>query len=88
VIYTVIYSDEADKVLGKLDGSVRRRILLWIHKNLIGTENPKAHGKGLTGNLSGYWRYRVGDYRLLAKIYEATVEIEIVEIGHRSEIYN
>lgn len=86
--YKIIYSEEAERTLSKLDGAVSRRILLWINKNLAGTENPKLHGKGLTGNLSGYWRYRVGDYRLLAKIYETTVEIEIIEIGHRSEIYN
>ena len=43
-------------------------ILGWIRKNLEGCENPRLHGKGLTANRSGEWRYRVGDYRLLAKI--------------------
>ena len=62
-------------------------IKTWIEKNLIGTTNPRQHGKGLMGNKSEYWRYRVGDYRILAEIRDAEVIIIIVEVGHRREIY-
>ena len=62
-------------------------IKTWIEKNLIGTNNPRQHGKGLMGNKSEYWRYRVGDYRILAEIRDAEVIIIIVEVGHRREIY-
>lgn len=62
-------------------------IKAWIEKNLVGCENPRQHGKGLTANHSGRWRYRIGDYRLIAEIIENEVIILILNIGHRSDIY-
>lgn len=50
-------------------------------------ENPRQYGKGLTANLSGQWRYRIGDYRLIAEIQDNKVVILILTIGHRLEIY-
>ncbi|MBQ7169295.1 MAG: type II toxin-antitoxin system RelE/ParE family toxin [Synergistaceae bacterium] len=46
------------------------------------------HGKALTGNWSGYWRYRVGDYRLIADIQDDKILILITEVGHRKEVYD
>ena len=68
--YTVVFSKEALKDLKKLDKHTAALIIGWVRKNLEGCENPRAHGKGLTANLSGKWRYRVGDYRLLADIQD------------------
>lgn len=62
-------------------------ILSWISKNLYGTDVPRVHGKGLVGNRSGQWRYRIGDYRLLAVIDDETITILVLEIGHHKEIY-
>ena len=86
--YTVVFSKDALKDLKKLDKHTASLILGWVRKNLEGCENPRLHGKGLTANLSGKWRYRVGDYRLLAEIQEDKVVILMLRIGHRSEIYN
>ena len=86
--YTVVFSKDALKDLKKLDKRTASLILGWVRKNLEGCENPRLHGKGLTANLSGKWRYRVGDYRLLAEIQEDKVVILMLRIGHRSEIYN
>ena len=66
--YTVEYTKQAVKSLKKLDRQTAALIIGWIEKNLIGCENPRIHGKGLTANRSGQWRYRVGDYRILADI--------------------
>lgn len=63
-------------------------LLGWIRKNLEGCENPRQHGKGLTANHSGEWRYRVGDYRLLADIQDECVVILMLHSGHRREIYS
>ena len=63
-------------------------ILGWIRKNLEGTENPRIHGKGLVGDLSGFWRYRIGDYRIICEILEKEIKILVLEVGHRSKIYN
>ncbi|MBR1552510.1 MAG: type II toxin-antitoxin system RelE/ParE family toxin, partial [Schwartzia sp.] len=48
---------------------------------------PRAHGKGLTSNLSGKWRYRVGDYRLIADIEDARVVILMLDVARRDEAY-
>ena len=85
--YNVIYTEKALKSLKKLDKSVLNMIKAWIDKNLIGTKDPRQHGKGLTANRSGQWRYRVGDYRILAEIQEDKLVILIVEVGHRKNIY-
>ena len=85
--FSVRYDEKALKQLKKMDRSVQRLIVNWIEKNLIDTENPRLHGKGLSGDKSGYWRYRVGDYRVIADIRDEEIIIVIVEIGHRREIY-
>lgn len=86
--YAVEYTPRAVKELKKLDKHTRALIFGWIEKNLVGCENPRQHGKGLTANRSGQWRYRIGDYRLLADIQEDKIVILILTVGHRSEIYN
>lgn len=74
--------------MAKLDNSVSSTIYTWVRKNLDGTTNPRAHGKGLTGNLKGFWRYRVGKYRLIAEIRDSEIIIEIVNVGHRANVYD
>lgn len=85
--YTVEYTEKALKSLKKLDHSALIIIKAWIEKNLVGTEDPRKRGKGLTANRSGQWRYRVGDYRILAEIQDEVLVILIIDIGHRSTIY-
>ena len=86
--YTIEYTDKAIKSLKKIDKSVLKMIKAWIEKNLVGTEDPREHGKGLTSNRSGQWRYRVGDYRILAEIQDDKLVILVIGIGHRSQIYD
>ena len=86
--YSVEYTDEALKALRKMDEHNRQVIYNWIGENLVGCENPRQRGKGLRNNLSGKWRYRVGDYRIIAEIEDARVLILIVDVGHRSVVYN
>lgn len=86
--YHVEFSKAALKELKKMDRYNASMILGWIRKNLEGCEDPRQHGKGLTANRSGQWRYRVGDYRLLAEIQDDKIIILILNIGHRSDIYN
>lgn len=86
--YTVTFTKEALKQLKKMDKASAALILGWIRKNLEGCDNPRIHGKGLTANSSGQWRYRVGDYRIIAEIYDDKVVILVLNIGHRRGIYN
>lgn len=87
MIYQIVTTDKFDKSFKKLDKQTQKIIKAWIEKNLVGCENPRIHGKGLTANKSGQWRYRVGDYRILAEIRESELILVLVEVGHRSRIY-
>ena len=86
--YTVEFTDRALKELKKMDRHTAALILGWVRKNLEGCENPRLYGKGLSANRSGQWRYRVGDYRLLAQIEDDTIKIIILNVGHRREVYD
>ena len=85
--YDVEYSKTAMNTIKKIDSSTSNLIRTWIEKNLMNTENPRIKGKALTGDLKGLWRYKVGDYRILAEIQDAKIVILILDIGHRSKIY-
>ena len=62
-------------------------IIGWLEKNIEGCENPRLHGKGLVGDKSGEWRYRIGNYRIICEIQEKEIVVLVLEIGHRREIY-
>ena len=85
--YHVEFSKSAQKMLRKFDPNIRNMIIKWIRKNLEGCTNARAHGKALTGNLAGLWRYRVGNCRLIADIQDDRLVILMLEVGHRGEIY-
>jgi mRNA interferase RelE/StbE len=85
--YHVEFTDRARKELKKLDRYTAALIIGWIEKNLQGCTDPRQHGKSLTADRSGQWRYRVGDYRLIAEIQDSRIVILILTVGHRSNIY-
>ena len=89
--YRVEYSDDARKSLSKMkkkDPMDALRIYNWIGKNLVDCEDPRRTGKALTGQYKGSWRYRVGDYRILAEIRDDVLVILLIDIGHRSTVYD
>ena len=86
--YRVEFTERAKKDLKKLDKYTASLILGWVRKNLEGCENPRLHGKGLVANRSGQWRYRIGDYRLLAEINDDKITILVLTIGQRRDVYN
>ena len=85
--YKVNYSDDALKDLKKIDKHQVRIILGWIEKNLIDCDDPRRHGKSLKHNRCDEWSYRVGTYRLLADIQDDVITIEIINVGHRRDVY-
>ena len=85
--FSVKYSKQAIKDLKKLDKHTRALIVGWIEKNLVDCENPRQHGKGLTADRNGQWRYRIGDYRLIADINDSEIIILVLNVGHRRDIY-
>ena len=87
-MYSIKTTERFDKQFKKLDRSVQIMVKNWITKHLVGTQNPRAQGKNLSGNLKDYWRYRIGDYRILAEIRDNELVIIAVSIEHRSKVYN
>lgn len=85
--YRVEASDRFKKEFRKLDKYTQKILRAWIDKYLVGTENPRLYGKGLTANRSGQWRYRIGDYRLICTIEDEKLVILALSVGHRKNIY-
>jgi mRNA interferase RelE/StbE len=85
--YRILFEKNAEKQLKKIDITQQRIIVNWIAKNLENAPDPRIFGKLLKGNLKEYWRYRVGNYRIIAEINDDEVRILIIEIGHRKDIY-
>lgn len=85
--YKVETTPAFDKEFKKLDKYTMKMIKIWIEKNLVNCDNPRHTGKGLTSNRSGQWRYRIGDYRILAEIQEEKIVILLLTIGHRRDVY-
>lgn len=72
----------------KRDPMEALRIFNWIGKNLVDCDDPRRTGKALTGQFKGSWRYRVGNYRILAEIHDDELIILVIDIGHRSTAYD
>jgi len=77
----------ADKAFGKLDRQHQRRIRQFIETRLQTDHGPRRMGEAYVGPLKGYWKYRVGDYRLVCDIQDRTQTILVVAIGDRKNVY-
>ena len=87
-MYDLIYDKKYLKSLRKLDIQAQKIITNWVENNLLNCEEPRFSGKPLTGNFKGVWRYRIGSYRILAKIDDDKLIIFAIDVGHRRDIYN
>ena len=86
--WNIELSLQADRELGKLDPPQKKRTLKFLHERLAPLENPRSIGQALHGSeLGEFWKYRVGDYRLICKIEDDRLLVLVLRIGHRSEIY-
>jgi mRNA interferase RelE/StbE len=86
--WTVEFESGAKKDLEKLDKPVARRITDFLHKRVAAQENPRAVGEALKGaRLGEFWKYRVGDYRIICSIEDDRLCVLVVAIGNRREIY-
>ena len=85
-LWKIELSPKADKELLSLDKISRERIRKYLNELKI-IHNPRLRGEPLTGNLSEFWKYRVGDYRLICKIQDDKLLVLVIKIGHRKEIY-
>ena len=86
--YPVELAESVDRKLSKLDAQHRRRILRFLRTRVARLDDPRGIGEALHGSLLGeFWKYRVGDYRLICKIEDDRLLVLVLRIGHRKEIY-
>ena len=86
--WKIEFSAQAAHELDKLDPPQAKRTLKFLRERLAPLENPRSIGQALRGSeLGEFWKYRVGDYRLICKIEDDQVLILVLRIGHRREIY-
>jgi mRNA interferase RelE/StbE len=85
--WTIDYTETAKGQLRKLDKPVARRIVDFMDARVASLEDPQSIGKVLTGPLGSFWRYRVGDYRVICKIQDSALCVLVVQIGNRREVY-
>ncbi|HFI0054565.1 TPA: type II toxin-antitoxin system RelE/ParE family toxin [Streptococcus suis] len=85
--YRVDYAPSFFEDMDKLDKGTSRQIARWIDKHLVDVDFPRSPGKYLTGNLAGYVRFRVGNYRIIAVVDDGELVLLNLHVGHRSDIY-
>jgi mRNA interferase RelE/StbE len=85
--WQIEFSARAKAQLKKLDKPIQKRILSFLEERILNSENPRYLGDALKGKLDPYWRYRVGDYRILCILENETVTVHVMQMGHRREIY-
>ena len=86
--YQIRYASTFFKAMDKLGRGTQKVIAKWIDKHLVNVDFPRAPGKYLSGNLSGYVRFRVGSYRIIAKVDDEDFVILNIHVAKRSEVYN
>ncbi|AWN19914.1 type II toxin-antitoxin system RelE family toxin [Streptococcus sobrinus] len=86
-MYRLVLSKRFIKQIKKFDKYTVNSILVWLEKNIDGSDNPRQHGKALVGNLKGLWRYRIGNYRVVCRIQDEELVVVAVSGGHRRDIY-
>ena len=86
--WLIEFEKEAEKELRKLDRQIARRIVKFLRERVAVLGNPRSIGEALTGSTLGdYWKYRVGDYRIIADIQDKRVCVQVVRLGNRLEVY-
>lgn len=85
--WRIEYAESVQKEVRKLDPQARKRIRDFLEGKVAELDDPRSLGKPLSGSFSSLWRYRVGDYRVLASIEDCYLRILVVKIGHRKEVY-
>lgn len=86
--YRVEFDPEALKDLKKLDRPVQQRLVGFLKTRVGALENPRDLGEALSGaKLGNYWKYLVGDWRIICDIQDARIVVRVLRVGNRREVY-
>lgn len=83
----IAFTEEAKKDLKKMNPTIAKMIIDAL-RDIGNLENPRSRGKALVGNKKGFWRYRIQNYRVLCRIKDNVMIIEVVRIGHKRNVYS
>lgn len=86
-MWQIEYSEKAARELLNIDREAARKIKKYLDERIATDEDPRRFGEGLAGNLSGLWKYRIGDFRVIAEIQDERVIVLVIRVGHRSKVY-
>ncbi len=86
--WTIKFDEGAKKDLAKLDKQIAKRITTFLADRIASLDDPRSIGEALKGSkLGDFWKYRVGDYRIVASIEDGALRVLVVKIGNRREVY-
>ena len=86
-MWAIEYSEKAAQELLRIDREAARRIKRYLDERIATDDDPRRFGEGLTGNMSGLWKYRIGDFRVIAEIQDERLIVLVIRVGHRSKVY-
>lgn len=88
MVWRIELTATAARQMGKLDKSEAKRITTFLRQRLATLDDPRSTGKALTGPQLGiYWRYRVGDYRIICDIQDRALYVLVIEVGNGRDVY-
>jgi mRNA interferase RelE/StbE len=87
LVWTIEFLPAAAKVLKALDRTVARRIVRTLEERIAPLDDPRELGAALVGDHAGLWRWRIGDYRVVARIEDERVTVLVVRVAHRRGVY-
>jgi len=86
--WRIEFHPQAEKELAKLDREAARKIIRFLRERVAQLEDPRSLGEALKGpELGRFWKYRMGDYRLICDIQDQRVTILVIRTGHRRDVY-
>jgi mRNA interferase RelE/StbE len=85
--WTIEFLPEAAKELRKLDRQVSARIVRTLEERIAPLDDPRRIGSALVGEHAGFWRWRIGDYRVVARIEDERITVLVVRVAHRRGVY-
>ncbi len=86
--YRLEFAPDVRKQFKKMDKYQAALLTRWLYQNIDGTDNPREHGKALSANRAGQWRYRIGNYRVIVEIEDERLVVTAIQVGHRKNIYD
>lgn len=86
--WIIEFAPAAEKLLARMDTATERRVLTFLRKRVASHPDPKQLAEPLRGQWRGYYRFRIGDYRVICQFHDNTMVLLVVTLGHRRDIYH